>query len=190
MRTKLIIGLCCVGIIGLLSGCVAPPPKMNALQIQAMQTRDFNTSKTKAFNAVMTVFQNDGYTIGTANKSTGYITAKGVTQSTPFVDQYGRMPSSSGGFTSGMLKFMAGGDNYNSRNKPIHTNYSINASAYVTPIKTGKKPSTKIRISYIQNKVVSGGDTSRTSLQVLDPNLYQKAFNDIRQQLFIAPAMQ
>ncbi len=190
MKIKIIIGLCCVGIIGLLSGCAAPPPKMNSLQIQAMQTRDFNTSKTKAFNAVMTVFQNDGYTIGTANKSTGYITGKGLTQSNPFVDQYGRMSSSDGGFASGMLDFMAAGEVENGRHQPIHTNYSIAASAYVTPVKTGKKPTTKIRISYIQKKVVSGGDTNKTSTQVLDPNLYQEAFNDIRQQLFIAPAMQ
>ena len=64
-----------------IAGCaMAPPkPKLNPLQIQTMQSQDFTASKKQAFNAVMTVFQNDGYIIQTADLDTGFITAKSPT---------------------------------------------------------------------------------------------------------------
>lgn len=71
-----------------LGGCVsAPPPpkpKLNPLQIQAMQTRDFEATKRPVFNAVMTTLQNEGYTVEAANYDTGFITAKSTTRNTPF----------------------------------------------------------------------------------------------------------
>ena len=61
-----------------LAGCASfnKKPKLNALQIQAMQTRTFNVNKRVAFNAVVTVFQNLGYIVQTANYDTGFITAQ------------------------------------------------------------------------------------------------------------------
>lgn len=66
----------------LLGGCTfgPPPPQLNPLQIQAMQTQEFTASKKKTFDAAMTVLQNDGYVITTADLDTGFITAKGPTQ--------------------------------------------------------------------------------------------------------------
>ncbi len=166
-----------------ISGCAAPPPpKPNALQIQAMQTREFKASKKKAFNAVMTVFQNDGYTISSANMGTGYITAKSPTQDHPFVDANGNM-STGEKVALGVLEFMTTEHTYGGRHKPVHVNYTVNVSAFVTPAKKG---STRVRLAFLQNKVVSGGDTNNVSTQILDTNLYQKTFNEIRQQLFVA----
>jgi len=65
-----------------IAGCVAtstPRPKLNPLQIQTMQSQNFTVSKKQAFNAVMTVFQNDGYIIQTADLDTGFITGKSPT---------------------------------------------------------------------------------------------------------------
>jgi hypothetical protein len=55
-----------------LIGCVPAPqkPKLNPLQIEAMQTQQFNAPKRKTFDAVMTVLQNEGYVIKAANYDT------------------------------------------------------------------------------------------------------------------------
>ena len=48
--------------------------------VQRWQTQDFHASKKKTFNAVMTVLQNYGYVIQTADYNTGFITGKSPTQ--------------------------------------------------------------------------------------------------------------
>ena len=62
----------------ILAGCAQfeSKPRLNSLQIEAMQTRTFNVNKRVAFNAVTTVFQNLGYIVQTANFDTGFITAE------------------------------------------------------------------------------------------------------------------
>lgn len=181
-RSFFVIG--CISTI-FLGGCaVQQPPKLNALQIQAMQTREFNAPKKKAFNGVMTVLQNDGYTIGSANMDTGYISAKSATQSKPFVNKLGHM-STGEKVAASMLSFMSE-HSVDSDNHPIHVHYTVNVSAFVTQLAKNK---VKIRLGFVQNKSVSGGDTDNTSTQIVDPKLYQKTFNEIRQQLFVAKDM-
>jgi len=64
-------------------GCVMPPakPQLSSLQLQVIQSRDFETSKKLAFASVMSVFQYLGYIIESANLDTGFITAKSPTRS-------------------------------------------------------------------------------------------------------------
>ena len=60
------------------SGCefFTPPPQMTSLQIQSIQSREFETSKKIAFGSVMTVFQDLGYIVNSAEYNTGFITAE------------------------------------------------------------------------------------------------------------------
>jgi hypothetical protein len=74
----------------LLTGCVAPPKQQkSALELQAIQVKEFETSHKVAFTAVMSVFQDLGYTISSASIETGLITAKSPTKQefVPFVGQ-------------------------------------------------------------------------------------------------------
>lgn len=70
----------------ILVGCVPfdQKPQLNALQIETMQTRTFDVNKRIAFNAVVTVFQNLGYIVETADYDTGFITAKSPTNTNFF----------------------------------------------------------------------------------------------------------
>ena len=73
-----------------LTGCVAPPkPQKTALELQAIQVKEFETTHKVAFTAVMSVFQDLGYTISSASIETGLITAKSPTKQdfVPFVGQ-------------------------------------------------------------------------------------------------------
>jgi len=64
-------------------------PEISGLAMQQMQSRDYETSKSVSFPAVMTVLQDSGYRIQSADKDTGLITATASTKSkttwVPFV---------------------------------------------------------------------------------------------------------
>ena len=70
-------------LTSVISGCVMSPdrPQLSSLQLQVIQSRDFETSKKLAFASVMSVFQDLGYIIESANLDTGFITAKSPTRS-------------------------------------------------------------------------------------------------------------
>ena len=73
-----------------MAGCVTPPPpQKSALELQAIQVREFETSQKIAFTAVLSVFQDLGYTVSSASLDTGIITAKSPTKQdfVPFVGQ-------------------------------------------------------------------------------------------------------
>lgn len=78
-------------------------PQMSALQIQSIQTKEFEASKEMVFGSVMSVLQDSGYRIQAADLSTGFINGTGSTDRkrflsrvdsripvvTAFVEQYG-----------------------------------------------------------------------------------------------------
>ena len=61
-----------------LVGCAvnAPKPEKTSLEIQAIQSKNFETDKKVAFNSVVSVLQDLGYIIGSASLETGFITAE------------------------------------------------------------------------------------------------------------------
>jgi hypothetical protein len=152
----------------ILSGCEMqpPPPKPTSLQVEAMQTQTFETSKRKAFNAVMTVFQNKGYTIQSADLDTGFITAKSATT----------------GAGAGMGPM---------GRAPTHIDTTMTSTAFISTITKQNKTVAVVRLSFVINKTTSGiSGTYTDNIQVLDPDVYKMHFADIRQQIFVAGAVQ
>jgi hypothetical protein len=176
MRNKVIL---LIVVLGFLTGCgptPPPKPKMNSLQVQAMQTEQFNASKRNTFNAVMTVLQNEGYVIQAASYDTGFITAQSATKEAnpDFGDIFVGALIGGGGGTA----------------QPEHISYNKSVSAFVTPVQTAKhKSAAKVRLSFVAHKTISGNGTRTEDQQILDSSVYKKAFVDIRQQLFVAPDM-
>ena len=68
----------------LMTGCVTTPPNYvptkTSLELQIMQSRDFDTPKRVVFASTMWVFQDLGYSIIASDLDTGYISAKSPTQ--------------------------------------------------------------------------------------------------------------
>ena len=56
---------------------LAPQPEMTPLELQALQTREFAAPYPKAFSATLSVFQDMGYIVDSADKEAGYITGRG-----------------------------------------------------------------------------------------------------------------
>jgi hypothetical protein len=72
----------CVTLTLLISGCaVQKAPELTPLQIQALQTRDYTSTKNVVFPSVISVFQDLGYTIKNADKETGIIMAESAAKS-------------------------------------------------------------------------------------------------------------
>lgn len=84
---KLLIAACSV-IVLVLTGCVtAPTSTKSALELQAIQAKEFDTSKKIAFAATLSVLQDLGYVVSNADLDTGLINGKSPTQQSfvPFV---------------------------------------------------------------------------------------------------------
>lgn len=76
----LILRLLLLAVI--LAGCASAPLEKTSLELQAIQAREFESSKNIAFAAVVSVFQDLGYVIVSAEINTGFITAKSPTKGT------------------------------------------------------------------------------------------------------------
>lgn len=74
-QTK-IFGIVLVAI-ALITGCTQQnyKPTKTSLELQSIQKREFDTPYKVAFASVLSVFQDKGYIIDTADSSTGFITA-------------------------------------------------------------------------------------------------------------------
>lgn len=76
------------------TGCthVQPQVEMTSAQIRSLQQREFNTTKQIAFSSVVTVFQDQGYIVNSAEINTGFISA--MSSSNSRVDWTGNMYTS------------------------------------------------------------------------------------------------
>lgn len=147
-------------VVGLLVGCETGnnTPKQTSLQIQAYQSQEFETDKRVAFNALVSVLQDYGYIIQSADFDTGFVTGKAPTKSKLSL-LYGSM--NQGASVSATV--MVFGNN--------RTRVRLN---FVT---TTKRKSAWDGIS----------DVERDD-PVTDPKVYQHVFDKIGETIFVADA--
>lgn len=70
-----------LAVVVAIAGCETMPKQTKSpLELQAIQSKEFETSKKVAFAATLSVFQDLGYTVSSANLDTGLITAKSPTK--------------------------------------------------------------------------------------------------------------
>ena len=125
-----------------------------------MQSRDFETTKNVAFSAVMSVLQDDGYRIGSADKETGLITG---------------LASTSAKMT--WLPFVGFGK---SKKTPM-------VSAYIE--ETGANIS-KVRLNFVMGKMKSNQFGSGADEEpILEGSVYQEAFERIEKAIFLKLAL-
>jgi hypothetical protein len=142
----------------LIAACASsPPPQPTSLQIQAFQTKEFEVVKTVAFNAVVSVFQDLGYIVESADRETGFITA-------------GSPTSNKTGFWEAM-----GG---------VTSSGQTRATAFVEEIRPGF---TTVRLNFLNTKKNSSwyGQTNQIDKPILEPGPYQIAFEKIDDAIFI-----
>jgi len=88
---KIKISLMVLAVAFLASGCVQKQyvSTKTSLELQSIQTKEFEAPVKAGFGATMSVFQDLGYIIATADSQTGFITAAGPKSQhfVPFVGQ-------------------------------------------------------------------------------------------------------
>lgn len=158
---KFVIAACAACAISTPASLAAKKVAPSGLQLQQIQAKDIEASKDVVFSAVMSVFQDSGYRIQAADKDTGLITAISSTNSKVT-----------------WLPFVGFG---RSKKSPI-------ASAFIEQ----RSPTmTNVRISFVMAKVKSNayGSSPQDEEPIYDPTVYQKAFEQINQAVFIRLGM-
>jgi len=134
--------------------------ELSPLQLQSMQTKDFEGSKETVFASVMTVMQDAGYRIENADLATGIITGIGSSK--------GKMVYS---LWSGFGK---------SKKTPI-------VSAYIEQI--GSTTRVRLNFVMAKIKSSLYGSQPQDEEPIVEAEVYQDAFSKVDQALFIRTSM-
>ena len=158
MKIKNILLLALATLI--LSGCVEnpKPPSLTPLEIQTLQSREYESTKEIVFPSVISVFQDIGYTITNADIQTGLISAESAANS------------------DAVIKFWLG---YTKVEQTKATAF-IEQIGGITKARLNFVESTQTSSGYGQN--------DRHDLPLLDAKLYENAFDKIENAIFIRSA--
>lgn len=130
------------------------------MELQAVQAREFNVPRETAFKAVMSVLQDLGYTLQSADIASGFISAV-----SPAVDT-----------TSPISKFLLGSDSYS----------EVAVTASFLPMPSG---TTRVRLNFVERRAkLELMGKSRDDRPVLDPDVYEKAWEKVDETLFMLKA--
>jgi hypothetical protein len=152
------VAILCIGLC--MAGCSVAPPAATPLQIQAFQSHEFETQKRVAFGAALSVFQDLGYIVQSADLDTGFITAAS--------------PAGS--------KF-----NWWELLDESTSSAQTRATAFVEEIRSGF---VTVRLNFVESKRLSSkeGQTTDRDTPILDPKAYQVAFDKIGDAIFVRSA--
>ena len=149
-----------LALIAILEGpaAIAKKPQLLGLELQQIQSRDYDASKNTSFAAVMTVLQDSGFRITSADKDTGLISGVGTSQRhltwMPFV-----------GFGS-------------SKKNPVMT-------AFIE--ERGKGSRVRLNFVMAKVKGNAYGNWSDEDA-INDPQVYKDAFEKVEKEIFIREA--
>lgn len=142
------------------SGVAAKDKKPTGLELQQIQSRDFDATYDSLFPSVVTVLQDAGYRIQSADKNSGLITGVASTKS----------------------KLSYGLTGWGKKKKtPVVSAFVESRGASVS----------RVRLSFVMAKTKSSlyGMNSADEDPILDPAVYQDAFEKISQALFVRTSM-
>lgn len=131
-----------------------------SLEIQAFQSKQFEVDKKTAFNSTMSVFQDLGYVVNSASLETGFISGESPLKG-----------------ANGLKAFLENISSMRSEGKTA-------ATAFIEEI---GPHATKIRLNFVQRDklLMDRGQQANREHPVMDPQVYETAFNKIGDAIFI-----
>lgn len=153
MRTLAVLGACFV----LVACATVHKPTPTPLEIQAIQAKEFEADKDTAFGAVLSVFQDAGYIVQSADKDTGFITA-----------------ASPAGEKTSFWEALVG----------VSTSGQTKATAFVEQIRPSF---VTVRLNFVNahRTFNTNGQATDHDKALLDPAVYQAAFDKIDSAIFV-----
>lgn len=160
-----------------LIGCktVEVQPEKTSLEIQAIQAKQFETTQNVAFSSTLSVFQDLGYIVKSADRETGFITAQSASRSKKESNQRLKI----GDFQFNLADLL----DDSSDSKKTTRSYT-SATAFIEEL---RPHSTQIRLNFVVSRLSSSrqGQSEQRDTIVEDPKIYQNAFNKIGDAIFI-----
>jgi hypothetical protein len=145
-----------IGLILVLSGCATTSaPTLTPLEIQSLQTREYEHGKNIVFPSVISVFQDLGYTVKSADKDTGLITAESAANSDT------------------ASKFWLGISNVS----------QTSATAFVEEI--GKITKVRLSFVTSNRKSYGYGQSDQQDTPILNAEVYRNAFERVESAIFV-----
>ena len=146
--------------LALLVSCetISPPASMTPLEIKTLQTRSFENDYNVTFRSTLSVFQDLGYTIKSADIDTGFIQADGISNS----DE--------------ALKFLIGATQTT----------QTKVTGFVERI--GNQTQVCLNFVHSIETSTAYGASDRQDTPILDANIYQNAFEKIESAIFLREA--
>jgi uncharacterized lipoprotein len=139
-----------------IAGCATTSgPEMTPLEIQAMQSRSYEEAKTIVFPSVVSVFQDLGYTIQSADLATGLITSESAASS------------------DGWHRFWTGTTRVE----------QTRATAFIEEI--GGQSNVRLNFVVVDERSGGWGQRDRRDTPILEADAYQNAFERIENAIFI-----
>lgn len=142
-------------LISLTACQMEPEINLTPLEIQSMQTRTYDNKKEVVFPSVMSVLQDLGYAIKSADINTGLITAESTAKS------------------NAAMKFWLG----------IAEVSQTTADSFIEEINGRTK--VRMNFINVVKQSSSWGQDDRKDQQILDPVPYQNAFEKIENAIFV-----
>lgn len=139
----------------LLAACATTEPQRTPLEIQAMQSRSYEEPKSIVFPSVVSVFQDLGYTIQSADINTGLITSESAAAS------------------DGWHRFWTGQTRVE----------QTRATAFIEEI--GGQTNVRLNFVAVDERSGGWGQRDRRDTPILEPEAYQNAFERVENAIFI-----
>ena len=160
MHSVLCAGLLATALIAAGPVAAAKKNQMTPMELQALQSHEYETTKEVLFASVVSVFQDLGYQLENADMPSGFVTASSATKNrTNVLEAFAGMRSS--GFTR--------------------------ATAFIEAYPNGRA---RVRLNFLNSKSRSSGygQTSKDDKQILDPIIYKNAWDKIDEAIFVRSA--
>ena len=142
-------------VVLLVVGCVTTAPEMTPLELQSIQTRTYEEPKEVVFPSVVSVFQDLGYTIQSADLHSGLITSESAAAS----DSWHR-------FWTGQSRVE-----------------QTRATAFVERI--GDQTSVRLNFVAVDERSGGWGQRDRRDTPITDAGAYQNAFERVETAIFV-----
>ena len=158
MRFGLAVLAAC--IVSITPAIAKKPPAVSPLALQQMQARDYDVSKAITFPSVMTVLQDSGYRIESADKDTGLITGTASTTSKTTYNLFWGLGKK--------------------KRTPV-------VSAFVEDRGNGSRIRLNFVLATTKSRFY--GVNSADEEPIADPAIYRDAFERIEKEIFVRQAM-
>lgn len=145
-----------VGCTLILASCASnQAPQMTPLELQSLQSRDFEAQKDVVFPSVVSVFQDLGYTISNADIASGLISAESSTD------------------TNVGFKILTGSS----------LTTQTKATGFIEAI--GDKTRVRLNFVTVKQTSSGWGQNDRNDTPILDAKIYENAFEKVGSAIFL-----